>query len=92
MSVTAVIWPNLRQAQHTQLNENRTDRNIKSEIDHKQRHNESFEKFYGVIMALTDKLSTPLSEASLVETLSYNLLPEIQHEILCVPTSAPKEL
>lgn len=42
----------------------------------------SFDSFYESIVALTDRLKSPLNDELLVEILRRNLLPEIQHEIL----------
>lgn len=82
-SVVQLNWVSLCSALRGQFKDARTDRDIRTEIElRKQRHNESFDDFYGVIASLADKLSIPMHESALVETLRANLLPEIQLEIL----------
>lgn len=91
--VRCVKWQPLCMALKAQFKDSRTDRNIRSEIEQrKQRSSESFDDFYGVIAALADKLTEPLSETALVEILRANLLPDIQHEILYETTSTVVQL
>lgn len=82
-SVPGIRWNALCRALREQYQDSRTDIDIRELIrERKQKPNESFDAFYESIIALTDRLHTPLSNDTLVEILRRNLLPEIQHEIL----------
>lgn len=82
-SVSSICWNDMCRALREQYQDSRTDIDIRELIrERKQKPNESFDSFYDSIVALTDRLQTPLSDTDLVEILRRNLLPEIQHEIL----------
>lgn len=82
-SVTSIRWFDLCRALREQYRDSRTDVDIRELIrERKQKPNESFDTFYESIVALTDRLKSPLGDEMLVEILRRNLLPEIQHEIL----------
>lgn len=82
-SVSSIRWFDLCRSLREQYRDSRTDVDIRELIrERKQKPNESFDNFYESIVALTDRLKTPLSDEMLVEILRRNLLPEIQHEIL----------
>lgn len=92
-SVHTVTWNGLCDAMRTQFREERTDVSIRAEIHRrKQREGESFDEFYESVVLLADKLSVPLAEASLLESIRSNLLPEIQHELLYQDISSMAQL
>ncbi|KAM8709913.1 hypothetical protein ACLKA7_016678 [Drosophila subpalustris] len=92
-SVPHLDWRNLCMALRGQFKDDRSDHDIRSEIEQrKQRPNETFDDYYHVIAAIADRLSQPLSEISLLETLRANLLPEIQQDILYEKTNSISEL
>lgn len=79
----SVTWTDLCDALRTQFKDERSDVSIRAEIHRrKQKEGESFDEFYESVVLLSDKLSVPLSDSSLLESLRSNLLPEIQHELL----------
>ncbi|XP_073814237.1 uncharacterized protein [Musca autumnalis] len=82
-TVQTITWPGLCEALRMHYKDSRTDVDIRELIgDRRQKPAESFDLFYDSIVDLTDRLSEPISERTLVEILRRNLLPEIQHEIL----------
>ncbi|XP_043062784.1 uncharacterized protein LOC122319511 [Drosophila yakuba] len=92
-SVPQVEWKALCKALRQQFKEERSDVSIKAEIyRRKQKEGESFDDFYESIILLTDKLSEPLSELSVLESIRSNLLPEIQHELLYKEISSISQL
>lgn len=79
----SVTWAALCDALRTQFKEERSDVSIRAEIHRrKQKEGESFDEFYESVVLLSDKLSVPLSDSALLESIRSNLLPEIQHELL----------
>jgi len=66
-----------------QFKDGRTDLEIRTEItQRKQKLYKLLIIFSEAIMALADRLISPMNELSISKDLRANLLPEIQHEIL----------
>lgn len=78
-----ITWSKLCKALREQFRDSRTDIDFLEIIrDRKQKPNETFDDFYEAVNELVDRLKEPLDDATLVEILRRNLLPDIQHEIL----------
>lgn len=78
-------WQDLCQALKKQFRETITDSDIKDDMRRrKQRANENFEDYLEVLMGMSDRLQTPISEQELVEIAIRNLRNEIRYELLHV--------
>lgn len=76
-----------------EFREERTDVSIRGEIHRrKQREGESFDEYFESVVLLSDNLSVPLAEASLLKLIRFNLLPDIQHELLYQDISTISQL
>lgn len=86
-------WNRLTQALRIQYKSVYSDYEVLDDVRRrKQRFGESFDDYYDVMSAMTDKLNTPLADVDLCEILLRNLRPEIRHEILHVDIGSVAEL
>ncbi|KAI8129006.1 Protein brown [Lucilia cuprina] len=58
----------------------------------RQKHNENFDEYLDSILAMTDRLKTPISDRDLCETLIRNLKTEVRHELLHLEISSVSQL
>lgn len=78
-------WTDFCTAIRYRYKDYKSDYDIREEIrNRKQKPGESFEAFYDSITAITARLSEPIQEFDLIETITRNLRPDIRHELLYV--------
>lgn len=88
-----VDWTSLTNSLRRQYKSVYSDFDIRDDIRRRfQKQNESFDEFLDSIMAIANKLRTPMSERELCETVLRNLKAEIRHELLHVDISQISQL
>lgn len=86
-------WDTLTRALRTHYKADFNDYDVLDDIRRRrQKYNESFDEFYDIISAMTDKLRIPISDVDLCEILIRSLKPEIRHEILHLNIASVAEL
>lgn len=89
----SIEWVQLSSSLKREYKDFDSDFDIKEDIRRRrQRFNESFEEFHDAILVLTDKLSSPMSDEELCETMIRNLKSEIRHELLHLDISHVADL
>lgn len=84
--VKNIEWTDFCEAIRCQYREFKSSFDIREEIrNRKQKPGESFDSFFEAISAISDRLSTSISELELIEIIAHNLRPEIRQDLLYIP-------
>lgn len=78
-------WGDLCRNLRRQFKDTTSEYDLKEDMRRrKQRQNESFEDFLEILMGMSDRLETPLTEKEFIEMLIHNLKTELRYELLHV--------
>ncbi|CAD7015154.1 unnamed protein product [Ceratitis capitata] len=78
-------WTDFCTAIRHRYKDYKSDYDIREEIrNRKQKPGESFETFYDSITTIIARLSEPMQDFDLIETITRNLRPDVRHELLYV--------
>lgn len=78
-----ISWISLTNALRRQYKSDYSDFDIRDDIRRrKQKSNETFDEYLDSVVAIMDKLKTPMTDEELCETVLRNLKPEIRLELL----------
>lgn len=84
--VKTVNWKDFCEALRGQYREFKSSFDIREEVrNRKQRPGETFDIFFDAVLAIMDRLPTPMSDSELIEILARNLRPDIRQDLLYVP-------
>lgn len=84
--VKSIKWEDFCDAIRCQYKDFKSSFDIREEVrNRKQKAGETFDSFFDGVLAILDRLPSPMSDMELIEILARNLRPEIRQDLLYVP-------